>query len=116
MDKLLPPCPPMLGRADSFFSKGYNLTPQALAGQLPWEGSLCWKEAQAHDTHRTSILESLCIQAVERVDYRLGSIYSQILAIFLPSEEAPLEGSCPLGTEGYEAAPQNTLPEFRQEL
>jgi hypothetical protein len=69
--------------------KDCNLTPQAPAGQLPWQGSLCYKEAQAYNMHRTLILESLGIQAVGGVDYRLGSVCSSIRAIFCPQRRLP---------------------------
>ncbi len=65
--------------------------------------------------HRTLILESSGIQAVERVDYRLGSVCTQIQTIFLPPEEAPLEGSWPVGPEGFKTQEyESALPTLRE--
>jgi hypothetical protein len=118
------------------------LTPQSLAGQLPWEGSLCWKEkavyihehclgiavdgkshsteeeAQAYDPHCTSILESLGIQVVEGVDYRLGRVCSQIRTILMRPKQAPLKGSCPVGTEGSDyslSKNESALPKIERQ-
>ncbi len=87
--------------------------PSDPCGPAPLKGSLCYKEAQAYDTHRTLILESLDIQAVEGVDYRLGSVCTQIQAIFLLPEEAPLKGSWPVGPEGFKTQEyESALPTY----
>ncbi len=60
--------------------------------------------------HRTLILESLGIQAVDSVDYRLSSVCTQIQTIFLLPEEAPLKGSWPVGPEGFKTQENESTP------
>jgi hypothetical protein len=100
------------------------IQPLRPCGPAPLKGSLCCKEAQADDMHRTLILESLGIQAVERVDYRLGSVCTQIQTIFLPPEEAPLPrrslpagwGAGPQGPEGFKTQEyESALPKVLSE-
>ncbi|MGA7954855.1 MAG: endonuclease domain-containing protein [Gloeobacterales cyanobacterium] len=54
------------------------------------------EEAQAYDAHRTAVLESLGLRVVrftnEEVTHRFGSVCTQIHAILLSPEKAPLPG------------------------